>query len=117
MSTSHVDSDQEMSLAERRYPADNFVGYFKWYLIQIGLVALAAAYFLLKARMHPRSDIWALGIILTILCGGLIVYVAYRQIRRTRWVELSRNALAWEDSSGVHECPLSDIRDVYRSET
>src|SRR5262249_12387272 len=117
MSTSDVDSRQETILAERRYPAENFITYFKWYLLQIGLAALVAAYVFLHARMHPRSEIWVLGLIMTIACGGLILYVAYRQLRRTRWVELSRNALAWEDSLGVQECPLSDIRDVYRSET
>jgi hypothetical protein len=116
MSTSNVDSRQE-TVAEQRYPAERFVTYFKWYLIQIALAALVAAYAFLQARMHPRSDIWVLGVISTIAVGGLTLYVAYRQFRRTRWVELSCNALTWEDSSGVHECPLSNIRDVYRSET
>ncbi len=117
MSTSEVDSRQETILAERRYPAENLITYFKWYLLQAGIAALVAAYAFLQARMHPRSDIWVLGIISIVAGGGLILYVAYRQLRRTRWVELSPNALTWEDRSGLHECPLSDIRDVYRSET
>jgi hypothetical protein len=117
MSTADVDSRQETIHAERRYPAENFITYFKWYLLQMGLAGLVAAYAFLRARMYPRSDIWALGLIMTIACGGLILYIAYRQLRRTRWVELSRNALTWEDDSGVHACSLNDIRDVYRSET
>src|SRR5437667_8480857 len=117
MSMSEVHSRQETIPAERRYPAENLITYFKWYLLQIGLTALVAAYAFLHAQMHPRSDIWVLGIISASAGGGLILYIAYRQLRRTRWVELSPNALTWEDSSGIHECPLSDIRDVYRSET
>jgi hypothetical protein len=117
MSVSDIDSRPETIVGERRYPAENFITYFKWYLVQIGLTALVAAYFFSKARMHPRSDIWVLGLILASACSGLIIYIAYRQMRRTRWVELSRNALTWEDSTGAHECPLSDVRDVYRSET
>ena len=34
MSTSDVDSSPETILAERRYPAENFITYFKWYLLQ-----------------------------------------------------------------------------------
>jgi hypothetical protein len=117
MSMSNVDAGREVTLAERRYPAEHFLIYFKWYLVQLGLAALVTAYVFLRAQMHPRSDLWILGVILSSACGGLIVYIAYRQFRRTRWVELSPNTLTWEDNSGVHECPLSDIRDVYRSET
>ena len=117
MSTSDVDSRQEAFPAQR-YPAENFITYFKWYLLQAGLVALVAAYVFLQARLHPRSsERWILGISLAIAGSGLILYVAYRQLRRTRWVELSPTALTWQDSSGLHECPLGNIRDVYRSET
>lgn len=117
MSTSGVDSRQEPILAEQRYPAENFITYFKWYFPQIGITALVAAFAFLQAQMYPRSHIWVLGIISTIFASGLILYVVYRQLRRTRWVELSPTALTWEDSSGVHTCALSDIREVYRSES
>jgi hypothetical protein len=117
MSTSELDARPETILAERHYPAENLITYFKWYLLQAGIAALVAAYAFLQARMHPHSDLWVLGVISTVAGGGLILYVAFRQLRRTRWVELSPNTLSWEDSTGVHTCPLSEIREVYRSES
>jgi hypothetical protein len=106
-----------MIVAERRYPAENAFKYFKWYLVQISLAVLYAAYCFLQTRLHPRPDRWIFGIFATVAAGGLLLYAAHRQLRRARWVELSPSALTWEDRTGVHECPLSDIRDVYRSES
>jgi hypothetical protein len=117
MSTAEVQSFQEKTLPERRYPMANFLIYFKWYLIQLALTVLVAAYALLETQTHPQSNLWVLGIISGGAGVGLVFYLAYRQIQRVRWVAVSEQVLSWEDRLGVHECALNEIRDVYRSET